>query len=117
MSYVQLNRWTRSLRSGTSHLATSTALLEDDVLTKGLAGLPLSLRAIKLSLDSLLLSLDITLAGLGTCFVLWIKVASSLFLKACAFSPCMSSHAWIESARALALPGNLHSETRGFDMA
>lgn len=47
----------------------STALLEDDVLVKDLAGLPLSLRATKLSLDCLLLSLDSALAGLGTGFI------------------------------------------------
>ena len=61
--------------------------------------------------------MDITLAGSGTSFVFWMKLASSLFLKACAFSSCMSSHAWIESASALALPGNLHSEARGVDSA
>lgn len=73
---------TRSLWNALYHLATSTALLADDDLAKGLPGLATTPRASKLSLDSLLLSFDSTLAGSITSFVFWMNVASSLFLKA-----------------------------------
>ena len=63
----------------------------------------------ELSRDILLLPFETGLATLEACLAVCKNEASSLFLKACAFASCMSVHAWTESARALALPGNLRS--------
>jgi len=63
----------------------------------------------KLSLDVLLLSFEIGLDAFGACLPPCRNEASSLLLKACALASCMSVHAWTESAKALALPGNLQT--------
>ena len=63
----------------------------------------------KLSLDVLILSFEIGLDALGACLPPYRNAASSLLLKACALASCMSVHAWMESAKALALPGNLQT--------
>ncbi len=63
----------------------------------------------KLSLDVLLLSFEIGLDAFGACLPPCRNEASSLLLKACALASCMSVHAWTESVKALALPGNLQT--------
>ncbi len=63
----------------------------------------------KLSFDVLLLSFEIGLDAFGACLPPCRNEASSLLLKACALASCMSVHAWTESAKALALPGNLQT--------
>ena len=87
------------------HLAISTARLADEVLVGDLPGLDPGVT--ELSRDILLLPFETGLATLEACLAVCKNEASSLFLKACAFASCMSDQAWMESARALALPGNL----------
>ncbi len=89
------------------HLATRTARLVDEVLVADLVGLDAGVT--KLSFDILLLSIEIGLDAFGACLPPCRNEASSLLLKACAFASCMSVHAWMESANALALPGNLQT--------
>lgn len=89
------------------HLATRTARLVDEVLVADLVGLDAGVT--KLSLDVLLLSFEIGLDAFGACLPPCRKEASSLLLKACSLASCMSVHAWMESAKALTLPGNLQT--------
>jgi len=63
----------------------------------------------KLSLDVLLLSFELGLDTFGACLPPCRNEASSLLHKACALASCMSVHAWMESAKALTLPGNLQT--------